>query len=494
MSILKGGCQLVDCLPFTIPAIASNTEIILQKSEVAGDNEEDSSQFKLTCQGYVTIQEDKSNAIVEALDSQRQEEGYQEEKDQEFDEPIAQPSLDLFCDRLRDSSMTPVAVEYIISSLSRSNMTSLFVNGNETPGRFRLDDEDVRIISKALYLSSIPLESLSLRFNRITDVGLRYIGQYLFPSRKSKEGTMQRPLLTYLDIEGNEVTSLEPLKLRTSKSNILRYLNASSNPLGEAGGLQLAASLSTNRRLKILIANNCGFTLNAMIGIFTNLYGNKTLEEIEFDRSLLLSKTIDQELCDHLARLLLERSIALSHISLRWSNINDHGIRLLVASLSKKRTIKSLNFESNAINTGGAEAIASYIIQQQRQRERELRNPIVWENVNQPMSCIEILKLSYNHIGDYGVMAIAEAIATSRSLKKVTLRNNSIGPKGLIAVGEALKQTTSLQSITVFGNEFDQASGELYYHLIREVLPAKGIRIDIDVYLVDETYMIAEIK
>jgi hypothetical protein len=497
--ILKGFVQLIDCLPTTsFNTIVPNIEIALHQAGHSDGDGRDSIS-KIVCQGYIALMEENMDmkAVVddELQLGELSEEGYHEEKDATNDEIQTQPSFESLCDRLRDSSLSPAKIEYIISSLSRSNMTSLVVNGNETPGRFRLDDEDIRIVAQTLLLSNIPLESLTLRFNRITDIGMKFIGQYLFQQRRTNEAVVQRVMsITYLDVEGNDITTLESLKIHTSKVNNLKYLNISSNPLGEMGGLQLASSLSTNRRLRTLIANNCGFTLNVMIGIFTSLYGNKTLEEIEFDRSLLLSKTIDQELCDHLSRLLLERSTALSYISLRWSNITDVGIKLLVASLAKKRTVRSLNFESNAINASGAEALASCIILQQRHKEKELASPIGLEKINQTKNSIEVLKLAYNHISDYGAMAVAEAIATSQSLKKVTLRNNSIGPKGLIAVGEALKQTSSLQSITVFGNDFDQASGELYYHLVREVLPALGISIDIDVYVVDGIYMIAEIK
>lgn len=63
-----------------------------------------------------------------------------------------------------------------------------------------------------------------------------------------------------------------------------------------------------------------------------------------------------------------------------------------------------------------------------------------------------------------------------------------------MALGEALKKSTSLKSISLFGNEFDQRSGELFYDLTRNTLPAKGIHIDIDVYIVDGIYMIAEIN
>lgn len=72
------------------------------------------------------------------------------------------------------------------------------------------------------------------------------------------------------------------------------------------------------------------------------------------------------------------------------------------------------------------------------------------------------------------------------------MKNNGIGPKGLIALGNALKKCESLEYISLFGNHFNQESGEIFYHIVKDVLPMKGIEVDIDVYIVDGVYMVAQ--
>lgn len=76
----------------------------------------------------------------------------------------------------------------------------------------------------------------------------------------------------------------------------------------------------------------------------------------------------------------------------------------------------------------------------------------------------------------------------------LTLKNNSIGPLGLAALATALETSTNLESITLFGNRFDNATGMQYYRLVKQRFPYTQVFIDIDVYVVDGQYMIAEVS
>lgn len=75
----------------------------------------------------------------------------------------------------------------------------------------------------------------------------------------------------------------------------------------------------------------------------------------------------------------------------------------------------------------------------------------------------------------------------------LTLRNNSIGPIGLEAIADALESATNLESLSLFGNKFSNDNGIHFYRLIKHRLPYTRVFLDIDVYVVDGQYMIAEI-
>ena len=78
-------------------------------------------------------------------------------------------------------------------------------------------------------------------------------------------------------------------------------------------------------------------------------------------------------------------------------------------------------------------------------------------------------------------------------MEELTLKSNGIGEKGLVALADALGETTTLKSIHLFGNEFGQISGKRYYDLIKHRFPYTDVKIDVHVYIVDRVYHIAEV-
>ena len=72
------------------------------------------------------------------------------------------------------------------------------------------------------------------------------------------------------------------------------------------------------------------------------------------------------------------------------------------------------------------------------------------------------------------------------------MKSNGIGEKGLVALADALEVSTTLKSIHLFGNEFEQISGKRYYDLIKHRFPYTDLTIDVNVYIVDRVYQIAE--
>lgn len=215
----------------------------------------------------------------------------------------------------------------------------------------------------------------------------------------------------YLDVQGNDITSFDDLKIHSNSTCLLKHLNISCNPLSDNGGLQFATSLSRNRNLTSLFINDCNFNIKSLTGITTSLVGNRVLSSLEIDRPLVNS-TNNLSYIDHLTRVLSNRSCYFTNLSMKYNGLQDEGVRLISTSLESQHHMLQLNFECNSICTAGAEALASLIIYQERLKRTWLdENPAQGMDSHQGVDSrhyINILKLSNNIVSDEGAIALAE--------------------------------------------------------------------------------------
>jgi Ran GTPase-activating protein (RanGAP) involved in mRNA processing and transport len=169
----------------------------------------------------------------------------------------------------------------------------------------------------------------------------------------------------------------------------LIFLNLSCNPLSPIGQKYVAEIVLNNKTLRQLSINSCGFDLNSLIEISSNLTENSTLELLYMDRPLL-NKSKKDEVPDHLSRVLA-KSRTLCDLSLKFFNILDVGAKLLSQALLANYSMISLNLECNSIGIAGAEALATYLL---------IRRT----------DSIKSLGLSYNLVGNDGAIALAEVL------------------------------------------------------------------------------------
>jgi len=337
---------------------------------------------------------------------------------------------------------------------------------------FRLNDNHVISLTEAIIRSNIQLIDISLSYHRITDIGFEEIARLLQPGLYGDARNSHQ--LEGLDLEGNDITGdcFAATSLTTAYDCPLSYLNLTGNPLSTDGRNALADVVLVNKTLRQLAVNNCGFDLKSAIHLITNLHNNNSLQLLYFDRPMLLQYTKEDELSDHISRLL-EQSKVLCDISLRYCNIQNHGAKLLADALIRNATLINLNLECNKIGISGAEVLASYLMVRSQ-------------------NTVKSLGLSFNFIGDDGAIAIAEAIKCNTSLCHLSLKNNNIGPIGLKAIADALECNSTLESISIFGNNFNDDNGKQFHEFIRNVVPYTALYLDIDVYVVDGNYNIAE--
>jgi len=303
-------------------------------------------------------------------------------------------------------------------------------------------------------------------------------------------------MLRTLDLEGNDITGncINKLNLGTSLCPIEK-LNLSSNPLGSIGGAIIADALPNNNRLKHLIVNNCEFPLNTLILITTSMVSLQLespsvlsvtpIATLELDRPLLWCESNKQEEGgDHLSRLLMLASKSpLSSLSLKYFNMQNFGAQILAESMYRSYgSIVSLNLECNAIGVAGAEALATFIILQ----SKDARG-----GKNSTATCLRVLKLANNKISNEGAAAMAEALMSNTTLEELTLSNNGIST-GLVSIGRALEKNNTIRKITLFGNDFDMESGKIFDDLQTSRFEYLNVSIDISVYVIDGTYMVAQ--
>lgn len=179
----------------------------------------------------------------------------------------------------------------------------------------------------------------------------------------------------------------------------MEYLDLSYNPLGEAGGMEVADFSAYNKSLQNLYLNGCNLNLKATIAVITSLNDNSNLEVLELDRPLL-NYSRQEEVSDHINRVILAKNSHLTELSLRNHGILDIGACLLADALSRNMMLKKINLENNRICVRGAEALASFLILQHRQKLQ----------YGNQRNFVESLYLSHNIIGDEGAIALAEVI------------------------------------------------------------------------------------
>lgn len=394
----------------------------------------------------------------------------------------------------------------VLNSLRVSTLRSVIISGGSiTPPEMRFDDAATGHFVRCIQQSNILLECLSLPHHRIGDVGLGYICQTLVYGNGNGNGIgtagsgsgsdaqleVQNMRLEVLDLEGNDITGkgLHHLRMHSQEECSLLSLNLSGNCLNEEGGMIVAEALTSNRTIRQLIVNNCGFSLNAAIAVATSLgkqskMGALVLEELQIDRPCL-KEAVGEEAVDHFARVCGNTNVtSLAALSIKFYGIGDLGARLLGQALTRNVSLVSLNLESNKIGAIGAEALASCIILQAK-------------SPSAAGPGLKSLRMSYNQIGDDGAIALAEALTQSSTLLELSLKNNSIRRAGLVKIAESLLVNQTIEAISLFGNDFDHASGKVYQDVLsqrRAVVGRDGLDLEIDlvIFQVDGGYQVAE--
>lgn len=158
----------------------------------------------------------------------------------------------------------------------------------------RVTDQALIAICSTLENYAIYIEDIDLRFNELTDIGAKALGDLINKS----------PRLLGLNLQGNKIKSegaqylAESLKECTS----LQYLNLNLNKIKTNGAMMVTELLFTHDKLLSLNLGNNKIDHDGIIGILSVLNSsNYTLEELNIDNPVY--KTICQSVAIHFGKM-----------------------------------------------------------------------------------------------------------------------------------------------------------------------------------------------
>jgi len=122
---------------------------------------------------------------------------------------------------------------------------------------------------------------------------------------------------------------------------------------------------------------------------------------------------------------LLASGVSLGHLDLSENFLGEEGSEYLAEAGQLVSRIMSLDCSSNDLRVAGAKALATLL------RSDTLQ--------------LESLELCENKIHDFGVKALADALAGNTSLTFLGLGSNLIGDEGAASLAEALKKNSGLR-------------------------------------------------
>lgn len=147
---------------------------------------------------------------------------------------------------------------------------------------------------------------------------------------------------------------------------------------------------------------------------------------------------------------MLQVNDTLRAISLCKHKLTDDGAQVLAERLLDNQSLQSLVLRANAIGATGASALAALVLNH---------------------ASLAQLDLSANRLGDAGARAFAQLLRhNSSNLSALALCSTYLTDAGLAAIADAClsaerPDASRLQSLLLWGNDFGDASAQLFLEL-----------------------------
>ncbi|XP_069069296.1 leucine-rich repeat-containing protein 34 isoform X1 [Pleurodeles waltl] len=340
-------------------------------------------------------------------------------------------------------------------------LTTVKIAGNNRLTRVqRVSDDDFMVLATVLY-NNLFVTGLDLRYNTLTDVGAKHIGNLL----------QATPALSYLNLMCNDIgpDGAEFIARALHRNETLKCLKLMGNKIGNKGGMHFAAMLQINTTLEELDLGDCDLHTQSLIALATVLNQNRTIKSLNVNRPILYS--LQEEIAIHFATML-EVNYCLQELHLSKHELTDTAIERLCEGLENNFTLRFLDLSCNRITRDGVKCLAKLLKQN---------------------TALEILDLSSNRMEDDGAMHLAEALSMyNNNLKALAIVRNNITGKGLVPLSEAIKTNSTVSYVYIWGNILDEPSCVAFSDLLKTGrLTAE--RTDVRPYIVDGRVYLAEL-
>ncbi|XP_065901186.1 protein NLRC3-like isoform X3 [Dysidea avara] len=232
------------------------------------------------------------------------------------------------------------------------------------------------------------------------------------------------------------------------------------------------------------------------------LYLFQCFQEAQDDKLCdILSESFDSDKIDlHYYRLLPHQVVSLgfflSRSHRKWKELNllrcyigDYDINLLHHYLcgdkTNKQEITTIDLSDNDLTIASSPLIGDIITHLQPHTlmlsdnnitsVRDISTTIINTNtvkvlhmminyltaqdasaISDMMTCLEVLYISHNRLGDDGAVIISKGITKTNTLRALYIRNNNITAKGATAIANSLLHNTSLEELDMTDNAIGQ--------------------------------------
>ncbi|XP_072329718.1 leucine-rich repeat-containing protein 34 isoform X2 [Scyliorhinus torazame] len=324
----------------------------------------------------------------------------------------------------------------------------------------KLTDDDVTILVHLLRQNTY-ITGLDLKYNNITNCGAELFGKMLLESCT----------VTDLNLMCNDIgrNGAEWLAKGLQLNRSLKTLRMNGNKIGDAGGMHFATMLQLNKTLESLDLGDCDLEIQSLIAFATVLNNNKTLKALDVGRPILYS--IQEEAIVHLA-YMLHVNQTLQELHLAKMGMTNFGVERLCEKLVQNQGLRLLDLRCNKISSDGAKSLAELL---------------------KHNTALRILDLAANRIEDDGLVYISEAIRyLNDQLLALSVARNNISGIGLMALANALKSNRTLSNVYIWGNNFDESSCSDFASLLKSGR-LKPKRTDVSPYWIDGRVYLAEL-
>lgn len=271
-------------------------------------------------------------------------------------------------DRLADNDASLTVIElagwtYVAPDLLAESLLHNSVLTRLSLQACRLGDEGLQLLCPVLQQGTLPLQSLDVSGNGITDNGAVALGQALTGNK-----TLKELLLSWNGIANAgtialarvvESSPLEILDLAgvsqgrggSSRDNSLRTHQLTAG-MGDSGCARLAQALSHSKCKRLILSRHHGVTATGILSLSSNMVHSQHLVHLELQR---IPVTDDGAVA--LADAIAEASSTLKTLDLTINKISNRGAKALAHSLTTNTTLTTLNLTQNAIQLEGLQAL-----------------------------------------------------------------------------------------------------------------------------------------